>query len=563
MSVVGRPYAATQPTIFSGAHDALLGGMAVPNGLAATAWFEWGQKGNFDHATAGQDIGAGASVVRLTAPVSNLLAGTVYQCRLVASNAATVSFGATRWFGNHDLGKITAWGDNSYNQTRLPRELTNVVAVAAGGGYHSLALKADGTVMAWGWNAEGETNVPSGLSGVVAIGAGDHHSLALRSDGTVAAWGWNNFGETNVPPGLSNVIAVTGGGDQSLALKADGTVVAWGANGNAEATVPADLSNVVAIAGGWHHSMALKADGTVVGWGNDSLGQAESPPELTNAVAIAAAGGDFTLALRADGTVFAWGSSYYGESQVPAGLSNVIAIGACSATSLALRADSTLVGWGDNSFGELRFPGGLTNIVAAIGGSTHVVAMADNLPPTALGQAVSGYPNHDLVVGLRGADLNGDTLGFQITGLPALGGLYQFAGGTRGTAIASTGTLVSDPDGHLVFAPATNSFGTGNAAFAFVANDGEASSQPANVTINIVLPPAPQLNATLSTWIPGSGFQLNFSGNSNATYRVWASTNFVDWTPLGAATQTTPGWFQFLDPEAASLPDRFYRAGAP
>jgi len=76
----------------------------------------------------------------------------------------------------------------------------------AGGGFHSLALRSDGTVWAWGENDTGElgdgsaTNraTPvqvSGLTGVAAIAAGTHHSLALKSDGTVRAWGYNFYGQ--------------------------------------------------------------------------------------------------------------------------------------------------------------------------------------------------------------------------------------------------------------------------------------------------------------------------------------------------------------------------------
>jgi alpha-tubulin suppressor-like RCC1 family protein len=56
-----------------------------------------------------------------------------------------------------------AWGDNSYGQRNVPPGLSNVVAVAAGA-YHSLALKADGTVVAWGDNTYGQRNVPAGLN---------------------------------------------------------------------------------------------------------------------------------------------------------------------------------------------------------------------------------------------------------------------------------------------------------------------------------------------------------------------------------------------------------------
>jgi alpha-tubulin suppressor-like RCC1 family protein len=46
-----------------------------------------------------------------------------------------------------------------------------------------------GKVVAWGYNGQGQTNVPSGLTDVKAISAGGYHSLALKDDGTVVAWG--------------------------------------------------------------------------------------------------------------------------------------------------------------------------------------------------------------------------------------------------------------------------------------------------------------------------------------------------------------------------------------
>src|SRR5437879_7694067 len=49
---------------------------------------------------------------------------------------------------------VTAWGDNGALQCQVPG-LVNVTAVA-GGGSHSLALQADGTVVAWGFNQFGQ-----------------------------------------------------------------------------------------------------------------------------------------------------------------------------------------------------------------------------------------------------------------------------------------------------------------------------------------------------------------------------------------------------------------------
>jgi len=67
-----------------------------------------------------------------------------------------------------------------------------VVAVA-GGGAHSLALRADGTVVAWGDNGSGETTVLRADKCGGGAGGGAH-SLALQADGTVVAWGRNEYG---------------------------------------------------------------------------------------------------------------------------------------------------------------------------------------------------------------------------------------------------------------------------------------------------------------------------------------------------------------------------------
>ncbi|MEY2714666.1 MAG: hypothetical protein RIT24_1009, partial [Planctomycetota bacterium] len=78
---------------------------------------------------------------------------------------------------------IVGWGSENYrNVDNLDR---NVVKVAAGY-YHTVALKADGSVACWGYNAQGQCNVPAGLGTVSAVAAGDYHTVALKADGSVA-----------------------------------------------------------------------------------------------------------------------------------------------------------------------------------------------------------------------------------------------------------------------------------------------------------------------------------------------------------------------------------------
>ncbi len=301
-----------------------------------------------------------------TLDLANASAGNMGNYRVIMSNSfgVTVSLSAAL---TQAFSMVAAWGDNSTGETNVPAELSNVVAIAAGGTF-GLALEDNGTVVAWGDDTYGETIVPPGLSNVVAIAAGGIFGLALEGNGTVAAWGDDSLGQTDVPPGLTTVVAIAAGGIFSLALESNGTVVAWGDDTYGEANVPPGLSNVAAVAAGYDFALALEGDGTVVGWGDDTIGQTDIPPGLSNVVAVAA-GYDFGLALEGNGTVVAWGDSQYGETNIPPGLSNVVVVAAGYDFGLALEGNGTVVTWGGYNSGDTNVPPGLSNVVSIASGS--------------------------------------------------------------------------------------------------------------------------------------------------------------------------------------------------
>ena len=184
-------------------------------------------------------------------------------------------------------------------------------------------------MLAWGAGTNGsgsssdygQAMVPVGLSNVVAIAAGTYHSLALRANGTVVAWGAGiingdppHRGQSVVPAGLTNVVAIAGNSDYSFALRRDGAVVVWG--GGYGASVSAG-SNTVAIAARSDWGLFLQADGTVIG--------GRVPPHSLADVLAISAGAAHGLALKADGTLAAW-DQWDGEYQtnVPAGLEPVM-----------------------------------------------------------------------------------------------------------------------------------------------------------------------------------------------------------------------------------------------
>jgi hypothetical protein len=366
-----QPYIITQPANQSGAAARPVT-FTVSAGGTPVLSYQWRLNAN---------PLAGSTSTSLT--ITNPIASDGGNYSVLVSNLYGTALSANALLSIVPLGVA---GDNSFGQLNVPGLATNAIAIAAGA-WHSLALRADGTVLAWGDDFDGQSDVPAGLANVVGIAGGGYHSLALKADGSVAAWGANYNGQTTLPVGLSNIIAIAAGTWHSLALRADGTVVAWGDDTFGQAEVPADLATVVAIAAAGNHNLALRSDGTVVAWGENTdasgsfVGQSTVPGNLANVVAIGA--GDYhSLAALADGTVVAWGANSDGQCQVPPALTNVVALAGGGAHTLALKADSSIAGWGNNYNGQLGFPASVSSVLQVAAGDSHSLLLVGN--PAAL-----------------------------------------------------------------------------------------------------------------------------------------------------------------------------------
>lgn len=285
---------------------------------------------------------------------------------------------------------FVGWGCNIFGETQVPAGLSNVIALA-GGMYHTLALKRDGSLVAWGRNDHGQNDIPESATGVVAIASSRFHDLAVAR-GRVIAWGSNDSGQTDVPPGLSNVVAVATGFSHSLALKADGRVVAWGDNFYGQSTVPDNLTGVRAIAAGTAHSLALKSDGTLVAWGDNYYGQTDIPAGLRDVVSIAC-GVLHSYAVTREGEVVGWGWNGNGQLNIPAGLGHVIEIAAGGDHAIVLRRDRTVASWGYYGCDEPAPQPHLSNVVVIAAGGDHSLAIIGH--PNAVACACSApWRNH-------------------------------------------------------------------------------------------------------------------------------------------------------------------------
>ena len=310
-------------------------------------------------------------------------------------------------------GSIRAWGHNANGQVGdgstaarrtpvTPLGLTSGVTQVAAGGYHSVALTADGQVRCWGdgsygqigngaWDARITPGLVSGLPAVAAIGAGGYHTLVVLTDGSVRAWGWNSYGQlgdgtttTACEPvatsGITDALAVVGAYGHSLVVLGNGQVRAWGWNGYGQLgdgtledrTTPVivvGVTTAVGVAAGAYHSAARLADGAAAMWGHDGWGQLGTGSAGATSVAtvvggltgvvVLVAGGSSSYAVVGDGALMGWGYQP-GDGAVLRHAPSLIGAVDCATQvavggwhTLICREDGALFACGHNGSGQL------------------------------------------------------------------------------------------------------------------------------------------------------------------------------------------------------------------
>lgn len=243
----------------------------------------------------------------------------------------------------------------------MPRGRLAFRSTIAAGNYHTVALKADGTVIAAGENKHRECNV-SAWTDIISVAAGRSYTVGLHPDGTVITTGGiNNSIDLSHWTGIT---AITASGNIIVGLKSDGTVIKYGMPG---ATSAKDgWSDIVSLAVGDLHIVGLRSDGTVVAVGINMHGQC-NVKTWTDIVAVAA-GARHTAGLRSDGTVIIAGQHSADECNVKT-WRDLVAIDAGYYYTIGLKSDGSAVSTSSLYVGNWR------DIVSIAAGGMHAVGL--------------------------------------------------------------------------------------------------------------------------------------------------------------------------------------------
>ncbi|MCB9341330.1 MAG: HYR domain-containing protein [Lewinellaceae bacterium] len=299
-----------------------------------------------------------------------------------------------------------AIGSETIRYISTANHIPGWVSVSAGS-YHTIGLKADGTLWAWGDNGDyGQYGIGNFTSSEIPvqvgtdndwanITTGGNFTIALKTNGTLWAWGSNSYGELGIGNFTASNVPVQIGTDtdwasistrsfHTVALKSDGTLWAWGYNTsgqlgigtNTNSNVPVQVgteNNWSSIGAGGNFSLASKTDGTLWSWGENSGGQlgngnstnTNTPGQIGSATDWNhfVAGDSEAFAFKTNGTLWAWGYNTYGQlgignntnQNTPTQVGTDTDWSSLDAnfSCYAIKSDGTLWSWGYNGYGVL------------------------------------------------------------------------------------------------------------------------------------------------------------------------------------------------------------------
>jgi hypothetical protein len=248
-------------------------------------------------------------------------------------------------------------------------------------------------------------------------------------------------------------------------------------------------------------------------------------------VTAIAAGSGHSVALKSNGTVVAWGENDFGQTTVPiAAQSGVTAIAAGGLHTVVLKNGAVLA-WGSNAYGQTNVP------VAAKSGATAIAA---------------GWSHTLARIG-------------KVIASVTLGSLNQAYNGSARSATATTSPAGLTVDFTYNGSPTAPTY-VGSYTVIGTINDPNYQGTASN-TLVILQGPATITPLTDVKRLTNGAFQFAFTNTPGAPFTILVtkdiSLGLSNWDVLVGVTETSPGNFQFTDPQATTNKQRFYRIRSP
>jgi alpha-tubulin suppressor-like RCC1 family protein len=310
-------------------------------------------------------LGNAVTTGNISTPVTTFAGGTNWK-QVSAGNqhTAAIKTDGTLWtwgYGaNGRLGNGVTTGNISTPVTTFAGG-SSWKQVSAGNaqGTHTTAIKTDGTLWTWGAGADGRLgngattgNISTpvttfaGGSSWKQVSSGGYHTAAIKTDGTLWTWGRGSLGRlgNGVATGnISTPVTTFAGGNNwkqvstvgpfMAAIKTDGTLWTWGFGGSGQlgtndytsrstpVTTFAGGTNWKQVSAGNQHTAAIKTDGTLWTWGDGSSGElGNASTNGTPSPVTTFAGGtnwkqisSGCAAIKTDGTLWVWGTGSLGR----------------------------------------------------------------------------------------------------------------------------------------------------------------------------------------------------------------------------------------------------------
>jgi alpha-tubulin suppressor-like RCC1 family protein len=179
------------------------------------------------------------TTISRSSPVQTISGGTNW--RSISANGFHV--GAIKTDGTLWAWGDSLYGGFGNNDSAINKASSPIQTVSGGsnwsklsvGDYHMMAIKNDGTLWNWGYNAQGSLGINNAINNnsspvqTVAggtnwssVSAGGYHSTAIKTDGTLWAWGNNGNGGLgdNTAIDKSSPVQTLAGGTNWLAVTA-------------------------------------------------------------------------------------------------------------------------------------------------------------------------------------------------------------------------------------------------------------------------------------------------------------------------------------------------------